>query len=109
MKVAKLQLLLLIAQVLRHFSAAAYEIADSQAVWHDLTAAAHNISRRKLCQHQWRGSKLIGCGNMGCAFDVYSEAGVRGVKKVYYPNASSSTKYGEDLPYPQMHRCRKNS
>ena len=32
MKVAKLQLLLLIAQVLRHFRAAAYEIADSQEV-----------------------------------------------------------------------------
>ena len=75
-------------------------------LWQDLAAAAHNIiSDRNLCQHQWQGSKIIGCGGTGCAFDVYSEEGVRGVKKVYYANSSVRSKTGDVIDHPlMMHR-----
>ena len=97
MKAAAVQLLILTGEVWQDLAAAAHNITRK-----NLTATAHNISGKKLCQHQWRGSKIIGCGGMGCAFDVYSEEGVRGVKKVYHANSSSRSKHGEVIDHPLM-------
>ena len=70
------------------------------AAWRHLRAVAYNLSNSSyevgFCRHQWgrhKGSKLMGCGITGCAFDVHSEEGVRGVKKVYYGNSSASSKH----------------
>ena len=63
-------------------------------VWRLWTASAYNLSKSS-CRYQWgrdRWSKLLGCGDTSCGFDVHSDEGVRGVKKVYYANASAVRK-----------------
>ena len=85
MKTFELQLLLLIGEVWRHVTAAGYSLSNNR------------------CRYQWgrdKASKLLGCGASGCAFDVHSVEGVRGVKKMYYGNSSTVNKYGLPLEYP---------
>ena len=69
-------------------------------------SAAYNLGNSS-CRHRWgrdTGSKLLGCGTTSCGFDVHSEEGVRGVKKVFYANASESAwdlkGYWRKLIYP---------
>ena len=99
MNAIKLQLLLLMREISWHFTAGYF-------TWHlnKGTTKHYAVAPCKACcRYRWSSharSKLMGCGTTGCAFDVRSEQGVRGVKKIYYANSSVTSKPG----YPTVER-----
>ena len=106
MKTVNFLLPLLISGILCFLTVDAYDLSGVV-----LTKTAYDLGNGS-CRHRWGRdgrSKLLGCGFTGCAFDVLSEEGVRGVKKVYNANASSARKdknpsLGGYITYPYIFR-----